>query len=104
MTAARRAPVRQTSVAPSGGYAPPQPESIDEITYRGYRIEPASYGVNTATWSPRVVVSTRTEDSWSRLAPLYATNTARFKSREEADLSALDIAKTWIDRAIERGR
>ena len=92
------------AVAPSGSYAPPAAPSSDEITYGGYRIEPASYGVNTATWSPRVIVSVKTEDRWSRLAPLYATHAARFKSREEADLSAVEVAKAWIDKTIERRR
>ena len=104
MSSGRRAPLRTATTFPPATYSPPAAEVVEEHTYKGYRIEPASYGVNTATWSPRVVVSVRTEDRWSRLAPLYATATARFSSREAADRSAVDVARLWIDSAVERQR
>ena len=80
--------------------APPPLRVPEEITYKGYRIEPGSYGVNTATWSPRAVISVKIDEIWSRMAPLYATNTARFPTRDEADRCALDVARAWIDRTV----
>jgi hypothetical protein len=73
-----------------------------ELTYKGYRIEPESYAVNSVTWSPRVVVSVRHEGGWARQSPLYSTNAARFPTRDEADRSAVDVARAWIDKAVER--
>jgi hypothetical protein len=100
MNVRRRAPVPAVAmVSPANSAAG---VSSDEITYRGYRIEPASYGVNSGTWSPRVVISVRDDDRWSRLTPLYATNAARFLTRQDADKCALDVARAWIDTAIER--
>jgi hypothetical protein len=91
----RRPPTIVSPVSPAAPIS-------DEVTYKGYRIEVASYGVSSTTWSPRAVVSVRTEDNWSRLSPLYATNTARFPTRDEADRCALDVARAWIDTAVER--
>ena len=99
MSVARRVPRRMPTIVSPASHVPP---STGEITYKGYRIEPASYGVSSTTWSPRAVVSVRTDDSWSRLAPLYATNTARVPTRDEADRCALDVARAWIDTAVER--
>lgn len=79
-------------------------QPVDEITYKGYRIEPESYSVKSTVWSPRVVVSQRTQEGWSRLTPLYSTDTARFPTRSEADRRALDVARAWIDTAIEQQR
>lgn len=99
MNVARRVLRRPpTIVSPTSPVAP----TSEEITYKGYRIEPASYGVSSTTWSPRAVVSVRTDDNWSRMTPLYATNTARFPTRDEADRCALDVARAWIDTAVER--
>jgi hypothetical protein len=99
LSVARRVLRRPTTMGP-----PTNPVAVtsDEITYKGYRIEVASYGVSSTTWSPRAVVSVRSEDAWSRLAPLYATNTARFPTRDEADRCALDVARAWIDTAVDR--
>jgi hypothetical protein len=97
LSVARRVPQRtRTIVSPASHVAP----STGEITYKGYRIEPASYGVSSTTWSPRAVISVRTDDRWSRLTPLYATNTARFPTRDEADRCAVDVARAWIDTAV----
>jgi len=72
------------------------------MTYKGYRIEPESYYVNSTAWSARAVVSTKTADGWLRQAPLYSTNTARFLTREEADRCAVEVARAWIDAAVAR--
>jgi hypothetical protein len=84
--------------------APPASPSPEEITYKGYRIEPESYAVSQMAWSPRVVVSRRTEEGWSRQAPLYSTSAAKFVTRDEADRHALDVARAWIDTAVEEPR
>jgi hypothetical protein len=90
-----------TSSAP----AIPVPVAVsEEITYRGYRIEPGSYAVNSIAWSPRAVVSTRADGSWARGTPLYSPNTARFPTRDEADRRALEVAKAWVDAAIAQQR
>jgi hypothetical protein len=81
----------------------PASSSSEEIIYKGHRIEPESYAVHSSAWSPRVVVSLRIEKGWSRGAPLYSTSAARFPTRDEADRQAVDVARAWIDRAIERG-
>jgi hypothetical protein len=86
------------------GQVPPEDLHADEITYRGYRIEPESYHVNSTAWSARAVVSVKTEDGWTRQAPLYSRNTARFSTRDEADRCALDVARAWIDAAVEQHR
>ena len=83
----------------------PAPEPLsDEITYRGYRIEPGSYSVNSIAWSPRVVVSMRADGGWVRGTPLYSPNATRFPTRDEADRRALEVAKAWVDAAIEQQR
>src|SRR5262245_10672945 len=90
------------TIGPPPGPVPRQALATKEMTYKGYRIEPESYYVNSTAWSARAVVSTKTENGWSRLAPLYSTNTARFPTREEADRCALEIAQAWIDAAVAR--
>jgi hypothetical protein len=100
----RRAPARAATVASGGSQALPAAQPEEEITYKGYRVEPASYCVSTGAWSPRVVVSLKTEDGSSPRTPLYATNTARWPTRDEADRRALDVARAWIDAAIARQR
>lgn len=76
---------------------PPVIQPAEVLMYKGYRIEPESYSVNSTAWSPRVVVSLKTADGGSRRTPLYATSAAKFSSREEANHRAVDVAKTWID-------
>jgi hypothetical protein len=72
--------------------------------YKGHRIEGGSYPVGGVAWSPRAVVSVKSDDgSWQRSAPLYATSSARFPTRHEADRSAFDVAKAWIDATLARG-
>jgi hypothetical protein len=88
---------------PARPVSPPDPV-VDEIMYKGYRIEPESYYVTNTTWSPRAVVSLKTDDGWSRQTPLYSTRTTRFPTRDEADRCALDVARAWIDTAVERPR
>ncbi len=84
--------------------APPPGPSSDEITYKGYRIEPESYFINRMAWSPRVVVSVRTDGRWTRATPLYSPDAARFPTREEADRRAVEVAKQWIDTAAKQVR
>jgi hypothetical protein len=84
--------------------APPASPPSEEITYKGYRIEPESYAVSHTAWSPRVVVSLWIEKRWSRQAPLYSTSAVKFPTRDEADRHALDVARAWIDTAVERQR
>jgi hypothetical protein len=75
-----------------------------EIMYKGYRIEPGSYAVGSGSWSPRVVVSLQAADgSWKR-TPLYATSSAKFSSRDEADRRSLGVAHAWIDAAVAQRR
>jgi hypothetical protein len=86
--------------------APPSPVAhlTEELMYKGHQIEAGSYAVGSAAWSPRAVVSVRTVDgAWQR-TPLYATSSARFPTRHEADHSALIVAKAWVDAAVERQR
>lgn len=72
--------------------------------YKGHQIEAGSYCVGSVNWSPRAVVSVRTDDgAWHR-TPLYATSSAKFPTRHEADYQAVDVAKAWIDAALERQR
>jgi hypothetical protein len=80
----------------------PQALAAEEITYKGYRIEPESYSVNSTTWSARAVVSVKTVHGWSRQTPLYSSNTTRFPTRDEADRCALEVARAWVDAAVER--
>jgi len=102
VSVARRA-LRPTVTSPAPAkYVPPRGLPEGEITHKGRRIEPASYCVNGTSWSPRAVVSVRTDDGWSRGTPLYATNTTKFPTRDEADRCALDVARAWIDTAAER--
>jgi len=104
LSVGRRATARTATVPPAGTQAPPAAQPQDEITYKGYRVEPASYCISSGAWSPRVVVSVRTEDGSSARTPLYATNTARWPTRDEADRRALAVARAWIDAAIKRQR
>jgi hypothetical protein len=99
LSAARRAPRTTVLAGSPGHYVPPTAFPTGEITYKGYRIEPASYCVNSTAWSPRVIVSVKADGGWLPRAPLYASNAARFPTRPDADRSALDIARAWIDTA-----
>ena len=90
--------------SPTAAPPPPVVQLSDEIMYKGYRIEPGSYSVGHGAWSPRVVVSVKTADGAWRPTPLYATSSARFQARDEADRRALEVAKTWIDAAVESRR
>ncbi|MGH6691475.1 MAG: hypothetical protein ACREF4_12455 [Gammaproteobacteria bacterium] len=90
-----------------GGASPPPPSPVvhltEEMMYKGHQIEAGSYAVGSA-WSPRAVVSVRSDDgSWQR-TPLYATSSAKFPTRHEADHRALIVAKTWVDEAVDRQR
>ena len=80
----------------------PAAEMPSELMYKGHQIELGSYAVGAA-WSPRAVVGVRTDGAWQR-TPLYATSSAKFPTRHEADLRALDVAKGWIDTAVARQR
>lgn len=98
---------RVTAPKAVGGTSAPPPSPVvhltEELTYKGHRIEAGSYAVGSA-WSPRAVVSIRSEDgSWQR-TPLYATSSAKFPTRHEADSRALIVAKTWVDEAVGRQR
>ncbi len=104
MNVTRRAAPKTATVAPGAIQAPRAADPQDGITYKGYRVEPASYCVSTGAWSPRVVVSLWTEDRSSPRTPLYATNAARWPTRDDADRCALDVARAWIDAAVERQR
>jgi hypothetical protein len=99
---------RVTAPRAVGSTAPAPPPPVvqlpDELMYKGHQIEAGSYSVGSAAWSPRAVVSVKTGDgAWQR-TPLYATSSARFLTRHEADRSALAVAKAWIDAAVERQR
>ena len=89
-----------------GGEPRPAPTPVvvqpSDIIYKGYRVEPGSYCVGHGGWSPRVVVSLKTEEGAWRATPLYATSSAKWPTRDEADRRALDVAKAWIDAAGER--
>jgi hypothetical protein len=88
--------------SPVGAVPPVAPRVDDDIVYKGYRVEPGSYVVGHGVWSPRAVVSWKTaEGSWQR-TPLYATSSAKFPTRDEADRRALDVARAWIDATGER--
>lgn len=102
MSARRSAARLSVSAGGPAAYVPPATFAPSEITYKGYLIEPASYCINSTAWSPRVVIAARTNDGWSRRPPLYSTTTTRFPTRSEADRCALDVARAWIDTAVER--
>ena len=87
-------------VTPAAKTPVPRP-APDEITYRGYRIEPESYSINRTAWSPRVIVSTRIDGGWGRAMPLYSSRAVRYPTREEADRCALEVAKAWIDTTVQ---
>ena len=90
------APLPITPIAPTV-------ELPSELMYKGHQIELGSYAVGAA-WSPRAVVGVKaTDGAWQR-TPLYATSSAKFPTRHEADRRALDVAKGWIDTAVARQR
>jgi hypothetical protein len=81
---------------------PPMTPLSEETMHKGRRIELGSYSVGNVSWSPRAVVSVKNADgAWQR-TPLYATSSAKFPTRQEADRRALDVAKAWIDAEVER--
>lgn len=104
MSVVRRATRPSVTIGSPAPHVPPPCPAADEIVYKGYRIEPGSYHVNSTAWSPRAVVSLKTDDGWSRQTPLYSTKTTRFPTRDEADRCALDVARAWIDTAVDRPR
>jgi hypothetical protein len=74
------------------------------MMYKGHEIEAGSYSVGSTAWSPRAVVSVKSVDgAWQR-TPLYATSSARFPTRHEADRRAIDVARAWIDAALAQQR
>ena len=93
---------------PTLGGVPPGPpvaQPVDQpMMYKGHQIEPGSYCVGSVAWSPRAVVSVKSVDgAWQR-TPLYATSSARFSTQHEADRRAIDVARAWIDAAVEQQR
>ena len=84
---------------------PPVATPVDQVLmYKGHQIEAGSYCVGSVSWSPRAVVSVKNDEgAWQR-TPLYATSSAKFPTRHEADHRALDVARAWIDAAVERRR
>jgi len=74
-----------------------------ELMYKGHQIELGSYSVGQ-NWSPRAVVGLKIDGgAWQR-TPIYATSSAKFPTRHEADHRALDVAREWIDSALARRR
>ena len=89
-------------VRPAAAPPPPAIPLAEETIHKGRRIELGSYSVGNVSWSPRAVVSIKNaEGAWQR-TPLYATSSAKFPTRQEADRRALDVAKAWIDADVER--
>ena len=94
---------RNVGGLPSVAPVAPAAELPSELMYKGHQIELGSYAVGAA-WSPRAVVAVRSDGgAWQR-TPIYATSSAKFPTRHEADLRALDVAKTWVDAAVARQR
>ena len=92
------------AVGPTVAPSPVLPSVDQALMYKGHQIEAGSYCVGAVSWSPRAVVSVKSGDgAWQR-TPLYATSSAKFPTRQEADQRALDVARAWIDAAIERRR
>ena len=83
--------------------APPPAPLPQETMYKGYRIEVGSYAAGHG-WSPRVVVSLQSVSGGWQHTPLYATSSAKFPSRADADRRALDVATEWIDAEAEQRR
>ena len=104
MSLTRRVTRPIATLGPGPAKAPPERHPLDEITYKGYRIEPGSYCISTGAWFPRVVVSLKTEDGSARRTPLYSTDATKCPTRDEADRRALDVARAWIDAAGDRPR
>ena len=104
MSVIRRVTRPIVTIASPATKAPLTGPPAGEITYKGYRIEPESYSINTTAWSPRVVVSTRIDGRWAREQPLYSPNAVRFPTRDEADRRALEVAKAWIDLTVQTRR
>ena len=98
------APRRLSGAFPTAA-PPPVATPVDQVlVYKGHQIEAGSYCVGNVSWSPRAVVSVKTEGgAWER-TPLYATSSAKFPTRHEADHRALDVAREWIDSALARRR
>ena len=95
---------RTSGTFPSAPPPPVVPPVDPTIMYKGHRIEAGSYCVGSVSWSPRAVVAVKTIDgAWQR-TPLYATSSAKFPTQQEADGRALDVAKAWIDAALEKQR
>jgi hypothetical protein len=51
-----------------------------------------------------VVVSVNNDGGWTRQPPLYSTSTTKYATCEEADRAAIEVAKAWIDAALEGQR
>lgn len=102
MITRRVTPPRSALGLPEPVTGPSVAQLAEETTYKGHHIEMGSYSVGAA-WSPRAVVSVKTEDGAWRRTPLYATSSAKFPTRHEADRSALDVARAWVDAAVARG-
>ena len=99
----RRVTPPRASSFPTPPPLPSVAQFAETLMYKGYQVEAGSYSVGAA-WSPRAVVSVRTPDGAWRRTPLYATSSAKFATRHEADRSALDVARAWIDTAVVRQR
>lgn len=74
------------------------------MMYKGHQIEAGSYSVGSVAWSPRAVVSVRSDDGGWRRTPLYSPSSARFHTQHEADRHAIDVARAWIDATLEQQR
>ncbi len=80
----------------------PEVPVVDELAYKGYRIEPGSYFVHTNAWVPRVVIALAVGGGVTQRTPVYSTNSARYVTQEEADRHALALGRQWIDAEVKR--
>ncbi len=99
----RRVTAPRSLGGPAVAPVAPAVQLPSELMYKGHQIELGSYSVGQ-NWSPRAVVGLKIDGgAWQR-TPIYATSSAKFPTRHEADLRALDVAKTWVDNAVARQR
>jgi hypothetical protein len=64
-------------------------------TYRGHRVELESEEIRAREWAARATVVVA-EGRREKRIPIYGRRQATFKTKNEADAYALELAKLWI--------
>ena len=75
---------------------------MKKVSYKGHFIELVSEKLRSRGWVPRAIVVVEEGTRVKKIA-IFGRTRASFDSQKEADSSALELAKLWVDGRIWGG-